>query len=411
MKGEKEMRSRPSIYLKMRVLGAIDYASGKSRAERIKKVSNMHFTDESGKFHQFTWRTIQTWYSRYNKDGITSMKPKQRSDKGKNRKINAEEVSEAIEHALPYFKKGCVNKMQIYRLCIERGFLRREQIAYNTFCRFIKQYDFLKPGEVNNKMRLAFSKEHANELWQGDTMDGPYVRNGNQKSKTKLIAFIDDASRVVAHGEFFLSENTDTLIEILKTAFYKRGIPDSMYVDNGSIYSCKEIILVCARIGTILRHAPVGDGAAKGKIERFFKTVRSSFLCRNLDLSSLKKLNQQFHVWLEEGYNAKEHSSIHMKPIDRFNLDLKRVRFLPPNESSDELFFFEEDRQVKKDNTFSLKNSRYEAPRDFRSRKIQVRFNRYNLSKVIVYYKGERMGDARKLNPVLNDRYNKESRR
>ncbi|OVE73808.1 hypothetical protein BVX93_00790, partial [bacterium B13(2017)] len=226
------------------------------------------------------------------------------------RKTNLEEVSEAIEHALPYFKKGCVNKTQIYRLCIEKGFLRSETISYSSFTKFISKYEFLKKGEITNKMRLAFSKRFANELWQGDTMFGPHVTHNNKKKQTKLIAFIDDASRVVTHGEFFIAENTETLTEILKTAFYKRGIPDSMYVDNGSIYTCKEIILVCARIGTILRHAPINDGAAKGKIERFFRTVRSSFLCRNLDFSSLNKLNSQFHSWLEDSYNAKVHSAI-----------------------------------------------------------------------------------------------------
>lgn len=58
---------RVSPYLKMRVLGAIEFAPGKSNVERIKNVSTMVFTDENGRSHQFTWRTIQTWYSRYKK--------------------------------------------------------------------------------------------------------------------------------------------------------------------------------------------------------------------------------------------------------------------------------------------------------------------------------------------------------
>ena len=98
-----------------------------------------------------------------------------------------------------------------------------------------------------------------------------------------------------------------------------------------------------------------------------------------------------------------------MRPIDRFNLDLKRIRFLPPNEANEELFFFEEDREVKKDNTFSVKGFRFEAPRDFRSKTIQVRYNRYKFTRAVVYYKGERMGDAIRLNTNHNDRYNKEN--
>src|SRR5690606_8395028 len=108
----------------------------------------------------------------------------------------------------------------------------------------------------------------------------------------------------------------------------------------------------------ILCHTPVRDGAAKGKIERFFRNVREGFLNRRLDLSSLEALNRAFTAWVEDEYHQREHSSLGMKPIDRFGLDLNRIRFLPPNEMSDELFFVEQPRTVLADNTFSLKNTR-----------------------------------------------------
>jgi hypothetical protein len=93
-----------------------------------------------------------------------------------------------------------------------------------------------------------------------------------------------------------------------------------------------------------------------------------------------------------------------MRPIDRFGLDLARLRFLPPHEVNDELFFVEESRQVKKDNTFSLLGRRLEAPRDLRGRKIQVRFDRHQPQRIIVFYKEQRLGQARPLDPVANDR-------
>ena len=182
-------------------------------------------------------------------------------------------------------------------------------------------------------------------------------------------------------------------------------MPQALYVDNGSIYTSKEIIQICARVGTLLAHTPVRDGAAKGKIERFFRTVRDQFLSLKLDLSSLAALNGQFTRWVEEQYNASPHSILGMPPLDRFALDRNRVRFLPPNEANDELFFVEEDRQVRLDNTFSFQSVRFEAPRHLPDRTIQVRFQRKTpTQRVIVYYKGERMGQARPLNPVANDR-------
>jgi hypothetical protein len=149
----------------------------------------------------------------------------------------------------------------------------------------------------------------------------------------------------------------------------------------------------------------VRDGAAKGKIERFFRTVRDQFLSRALDLSSLDLLNRQFIHWIEEHYNAQKHSVLEMTPLDRFALDRSRVRYLPPNQANDELFFVEEDRTVRADNTFSFKSVRFEAPRHLPERTIQIRFERKRpTQRVIVYYKGERMGEARPLDLVANDR-------
>lgn len=395
---------RVSAATKMRVLGAIEFAPGKSIHARIVHVSGLVFKDEEGTPLQFTWRTIQTWYSRYKKDGITSMKPQPRSDKGRTRKVEPELVQEAIDQVLPHFR-GPTNLAAIYRACIEKNLLQREQCAPNTFRRVVARYDMLKTANENeNKARLAFSKAHANQLWQADTMCGPYVSHNGKKIQAKLIAFIDDASRVCCHGQFFAFENTDNLLAALKTALYKRGAPECLYVDNGSIYASKELGQVAERLGCILSHTPVRDGAAKGKVERFFRTVREAFLNRNLDISSVHTLNRAFFRWVEDEYNARQHSAIGMKPIDRFGLDLSRIRFMNPGEVTDELFFVEETRRVLADNTFQIRKVRFEAPRDLRNRTIHARFDRNNFGRVVVYFKAERMGDAYPVDLLANDR-------
>lgn len=396
----------PTTYLKMRVLGAIDMAEGHCIAARIKAVSEMSFSDEDGEARRFTWRTIQTWYSRYKKHGVTVMENKPRCDKGKVRKVVLEDVLAAIESVRPKVHGKTPTLALLYRLCIENGSLTRRQIAPNTFRRLVNHYDLFKPAsDCVHKIRMAFAKAHANEMWQADTLYGPYVRIEGTPVQTRLIAFVDDASRVCCHGQFFAAENVDTLIEALRAAFYKRGVPRSLYVDNGSIYCSKEIIQICARVGCLLHHTPIRDGAAKGKVERFFRTVRDQFLARDLDLGSLEHLNRQFTQWAEESYNAQTHSVLGMSPLDRFALDRSRVRYLPPNEANDEMFFVEEERHVRADNTFSFKSLRFEAPRHLPDRTIQVRFQRFRPTlHVIVYYKGERMGEALPLNPIANDR-------
>ena len=398
---------QPSVYLKMRVLGAVDSVEGRTRHERIQNVAAMTFLDEEGHPRRFTWRTIQTWHYRYKNRGITGVTPQPRSDKGRVRKATPEELLEAINAAKPHFHDGRINKRAIYRYCIEKGLLQRDRIAQTTFYRFIREYELLAPGDNDNKKRLAFSMKFANQLWQADTLFGPHCEVGGSagpRKQTKLIAFLDDASRVLCHGEFFFEENVDTLVKALRAAFYKRGVPEQLLVDNGSIYCSQEITLICARVGCLLRHTAVRDAAAKGKIERFFRRVRDQFLIQKLDLSSLEVLNRQFTAWVERDYNATEHDAIGLKPIDRFGIDLNRVRFLAPSEHSDELFYAEAARKVKKDNTFSFGGRRYETPADLRDREIQLRYDRHRgeSSAVVIYYKGQRIGPARLLDAVAN---------
>src|SRR4030043_422251 len=229
-----------STYLKMRILGAIDYADGKTIKERIQKVSEAAFVDEDGNPRNFTFRTISTWYYKYTSRGKTGVNKSVRRDKGLPRKMTPEELLESINQVLPMFRSTGkhFNKSDIYRVCIEKGLVRRGELSPTNFYRFIRKYELLKDNVENNKKRLAFSMQYANQLWQADTMYGPFVKDEKAKSiQTKLIAFLDDASRVICHGEFFFNENTNALITAIKSAFYKRGIPEQLYVDNGSIYT------------------------------------------------------------------------------------------------------------------------------------------------------------------------------
>ena len=45
---------QPSVYLKMRVLGALDTVDGRTRHERVHNVAAMTFLDEEGNSRQFT---------------------------------------------------------------------------------------------------------------------------------------------------------------------------------------------------------------------------------------------------------------------------------------------------------------------------------------------------------------------
>jgi putative transposase len=228
-------------------------------------------------------------------------------------------------------------------------------------------------GDNRLKLRRSFAMQYANEMWQADTMYGPTIKQADGSwKKTFLIAFIDDASRVITHGEFFYRDNTKNMIEAFRTALFKRGQPERLYFDNGSNYTSKEILQACIRLDIKLSHAPIHDGAAKGKIERFFRGFRDRFLTLHTQFSSLDDLNSKTQEWIENEYNNRHHSGIQMIPVDRFDLDHNRIKFLTDDEYTEEVFFVEVERKVSKTNVFSINSQRFECPVDLRLKAINV---------------------------------------
>lgn len=146
------------------------------------------------------------------------------------------------------------------------------------------------------------------------------------------------------------------------------------------------------------------DGAAKGKVERFFRGFRDRFLTLYMEFASLEDLNERTRHWIENDYNGQYHSGIQMVPLDRFNLDRERLRFLTDDEATEEVFFVEETRKVSKTNVFSINNQKHECPVDLREKKVQVRYDRSRCDRFIVYFNDKRMGEALPLDLHFNAR-------
>jgi len=399
-------KPNPPLELRLRVLSAIDYAPGNSTRERIKSVSERTFVDEpTGHVYQFTWRTIETWCYRFKKHGITTLDKQIRADKNTYRKIQLNELAEAINDVLPslrFNKTGVIPKMALYRKLLSGNYFSRSQLSQTSFYRMVRENQLLEPAQTQ-KLRQSFAMQFANELWQADTMYGPSIKQPDGRwRKTFLIAFIDDASRVMTHAEFFYRDNTDNMIDAFRSALFKRGKPERLYFDNGANYSAKEIRQACVRLDIRLSHAPVRDGAAKGKIERFFRGFRDRFLTQHLNFVSLDELNDKTQAWIENDYNTQYHSGIQMTPLDRFNLDRGRLQFLTDDEVTEEIFFIEEDRKVSKTNVFSINSQKYECPVDLREKTVQVRYDRTRRDRFIVYFNGQRMGQASLLDLHFN---------
>jgi len=163
--------NKPPIEIRLQVLGAINAVEGRTIRERIKRVSERVFTDFNTQLqYRFTWRTISTWLYRYKRNGLTTMENKTRADKHEHRKVQTNELAEAIHEVLPSLrvnKVGIIPKSTLYRVLIEKGFFRRSQLAPTTFYRRLRDNDLLDI-QTSKKLRQSFAMQYVNELWQGD---------------------------------------------------------------------------------------------------------------------------------------------------------------------------------------------------------------------------------------------------
>jgi len=330
-------------------------------------------------------QTFKKWLKLYRRYGFEALVPKEREDKGQSRKIDdrlEQDIREAV--ACYPFLSGSA----LYRLLVSEGKIRVGGINEGTLRKYIKDNQLRAAAPPT--ARKKFEKEHINELWTADCMHGPYLKLQGQPRKHKvfLIAAVDDHSRVICARGWFSHENSIALEWALKEGFGRFGLPKSLYCDNGSLFSSHHLQLACARLGVALIHSKPYDSPSRGKIERFFRTVRDKFLSllHLEEINHLGQLNQQFDHWLEKEYHKHLHTGIGECPMDRFMRDLKNSPIKKVSaEELDTAFQMTIHRKVKNDATVSVNGTLYECPPEFIGKKIQIRYPSDNPQDLTIY--------------------------
>lgn len=319
--------------------------------------------------------TVRDWYLLYSRGGIDALKPKGRSDIGQSRTITPEMAEKILKKIEEHPKAPAT---VIYDMLIEEGAFLKKDASLPTVRRFISRNKDKRPPDETPKEMLRFAMEHANDLWQTDVMYGPYViGTGGKKRQTYLLAYIDDATRLVTYAGFYFSQDIISLRDSLREAVLRRGVPKVLYTDNGKIYRSQAFEFLCAGIGITLLHHAVRAASSKGKIERFFRTVRTRFLSclKEQDVAGIEALNEKYHKWLEDDYQRKPHEGLSGKtPLDAFLKGSEGINFIKNLSHFNEKFMIRVRRTVKKDATISLNGSLYETGMSLAGRRVEVRY-------------------------------------
>jgi len=346
--------------------------------------------------------TMKAWLRKYRKKGFEGLKPKNRSDVGRPRRLDTVTLK-AIEVKCKAYPYWTVQKL--YEDLRNQDLLGQPPVHYNTLLRLIKGHGWLTVNPRSD-VRKAYEVENINDLWVCDFMHGPRVRVGKGSSgKAILCAIIDDHSRIVVGHAFSASETISALTLVLKEAFLGYGIPKRLYVDNGPSFSSELLVRSCALAGISLIHSKPYDSPSRGKIERFFRTVRDRFLSGVQDGVTLQELNEAFWLWLQDDYHHKLHGGIGERPIDRYNASADRVHIRRLSKSElDEIFLIRHERVVNNDATISFKGSLYEVPTAYIRQRIEIRHPVDDPNELYLYDNDLRVGKIKLLDKKENAR-------
>ena len=343
--------------------------------------------------------TIRRWIRLYKQSGgqISALYPAHRSDRGKSRRVDEETILSLIKlrkemPGLPVNR--LLQEMEKRNLCPPGA-----PVSLATAYRILKREGLSGRSPGIQVDRRRFEAEYPNDIWQSDVMHGPRVEVNGKKRKAYLIGFLDDHSRLLPHAEFYLSEKLSSWLDAFRQALLCRGMPRKLYVDNGAAFRSRHLERICGSLGIALVHTPPYTPQGRGKIERFFRTVRSQFL-PFFHHGTLEELNTAFDLWIREDYHQRIHSSTGESPLNRFGRHVEMIR-KPPLDLEDH-FRREVRRRVTKDRTVSIEGRLYEAPTKLIGERVSLLFHEQKPDKVEIIHRGRSHGMLVPLDKKVN---------
>ena len=377
MNDQQKQRMEQVALFRFGVLGDLVHLSPGEKAlcARLREKAEREYQIPFSTRTHVAAETIRDWLKGYRKAGFEGLKPKVRADLGESRAI-PREVADLLLSFKEEHPEATVQ--QVIAWVQQSGKLPEGvRLKPTTTHRLLSRHGLMElEVPVASKDRRRFSFEKAGELWMSDVMHGPAVLVGQRKRKTYLIAFLDDATRVVPYAAFADAESTAAFLPVFKQAVLRRGVPLRLFVDNGAAYRSQHLSLVCAKLGVALIHARPYQPQSKGKQERFFRTLRMQLLptLTPADLASLDALNRRLWAYLENEYHRAPHKGLGGEaPLDRWAKVADEVRYL--DDTLDDLFLAEAQRKVHADRVVSLHGVAYEVDASLVGEKVTLRYD------------------------------------
>lgn len=372
--------------------------STKARGKIVRAIAAGTHAGPFGGQHCYSRDTLDRWIRRYRAGGFDALTPSMRQP-GTRIDTGVLELAVALKRENPQRTAAQVARI----LRASDGYSPSE----STLLRLFHRRELMGPAAgVEPVVFGRFEAETPNERWVGDALHGPRIGG----RKTYLFAFLDDHSRLATGYRFGFAEDVVRLAVAMERALSSRGVPAAAYVDNGSAYVDSWLLRACGKLGIRLVHSTPHRPQGRGKIERYFRTVRDQFLVEVADTSAaqlaeagrtpaaaLLELNGLFTAWVESVYHHQVHSETGQTPLARWNDGWQRAGHGPimaTTEALTEAFLWSALRTVTKTATVSLHSNTYQVEAALAGRKVELVFSPFNLENIEVRYRDRSYGHA-----------------
>ena len=259
----------------------------------------------------FSVPTLERWYYKYRRGGIGALRPQLRNDRGRARALTPELRALVCDIRREH---RTASAELILRTLVTDGRLTKGLVSAATLRRLYTdeglQRAVLRDGD-SPRVRLRWQAERPGALWHGDVCHGAALRIDDKTTRpVRIHGMLDDASRYVVALEAHHTEREIDMLGLLVRAIRRHGAPEALYLDNGSTYIGDALRLGCERLGITLLHARPGDAPARGKMERYWRTLRDGCLRHLGELASLHDINVRLWAFLDQHYHLAPHAGL-----------------------------------------------------------------------------------------------------
>jgi putative transposase len=356
------------------------------RGRRARSLAGRAHEGPGGQQARVSEQTLRRWRRAYEEGGFDALVPSPRQP-GPRTPAEVLALAEALKREKPERTAAQVRRI----LQVTSGWAPSDRTLQRLFERL--ELNAPPPGEVPDRALGRFEAGRPNEIWVGDTLHGPVIGG----SKSYLFAFLDDHSRAVMGARWAYHDDVVRMAAAFRPALQARGVPQNAYLDNGSPFVDAWLLRGCAVLGIRLIHSRPGKPEGRGKIERFFRTVRDQFLVEIGDgagVPDMAAMNRLFQAWTETVYHRTVHSETGEVPLARWAKATPAERAVPDPAALHEAFLWSERRKADKTALVKMHGNAYQVDAWLAGRMVELVFSPFDLDHIEVRLEGKPAGTA-----------------